>query len=173
MSMRRLRIALVALAIGSGAMHPACAAEVAIPQSKQKAIIELLEAMQYSKTIAKIVPSMVEAIGKQIPAPPGADKAQIAQIMKEEFGAAFKKREGDFTGLQINSFNRNFSEAEIIALTEFYRTPLGAKMIGYMQGAMGADALEGAKLGQEAAREAMPRVLERMRAAGLLNQQGL
>lgn len=93
--------------------------------------------------------------------------------MKEEFGAAFKKREGDFTGLQVNSFNRNFSEAEIIALTEFYRTPLGAKMIGYMQGAMGADALEGAKLGQEAAREAMPRVLERLRAAGLLNQQGL
>ncbi|WP_425459711.1 DUF2059 domain-containing protein [Hankyongella ginsenosidimutans] len=51
-------------------------------------------------------------------------------------------------------------------MTEFYRTPLGAKMIGYMQGAMGADALEGAKLGQEAARghAARPRAAARSRA---------
>lgn len=173
MSMRRLRIALVALAIGSGAMHQACAAEVAIPESKQKAIIELLEAMQYSTTIAKIVPSMVEAIGAQMPASSDVNKAKIARILKEELGSAMQKREGDFTGLQVNSLNRNFSEAEIVALTEFYRTPLGAKMIGYMQGAMGADALEGAKIGQEAATEAMPRILERMRAEGLLNPQGL
>lgn len=173
MSGRRLRIALVALAIGSGALRPALAAEAAIPESKQQAIVALLDAMQYSKTITKIIPSMVEAIGRQMPASSDANRAQITQILKEELGTAMQKREGDFTSLQVNSLNRNFGEAEIVALTDFYRSPLGAKMIGYMQGAMSADALEGAKLGQQAAEEAMPRIIERLRAAGLLSTQGL
>ncbi len=173
MSGRRLSIALVALAIGSGALRPALAAEPAISESKQKAIVELLDAMQYRSTIQKIVPNMVEAIGQQIPADSDITRAQIKKVLQEEMSAAFVKREGDFTSLQVNSLNRNFNEMEIVELTQFYRSPLGSKMIGYMQGAMGADALEGAKLGQQAATEAMPRVIERLRAAGLLTKKDL
>ena len=86
-------------------------------------------------------------------------KTQFDQELKSELPGLMKS--------QAELYAMHFSEAELRKLTEFYRTPLGHKMLAETPAIMKEGAAIGQVWGRQAGRNAMLKVLARMRKNGL------
>ena len=107
----------------------------------------------------QIVPSLIAAN-------PGHDE-QVRTLVREEVEGTLGEMREQVIDLTREVWARHFTTAEIVALTEFYRSPLGRKLLE-KQPLIARESMEdGMRLSQEAARLVLDGIKTRFAAEGL------
>ncbi|MDX1541139.1 MAG: DUF2059 domain-containing protein [Geminicoccaceae bacterium] len=91
----------------------------------------------------------------------------VREILETEFLAVFAKHEDQFIDSLIPVYTANFTVADLEALAEFYRSPVGRKLIE-AQPAVAEQAMRmGGMWGQKLGELATIRAIQKMQAEGL------
>ncbi len=93
-------------------------------------------------------------------------RAQISQIASEEMLAAFRARYPAIAEAVAEEYRRNFSESELKAITAFYDSPTGQRLLQLQPQLQQRLAEAGRAVGQEAGMAAYPKILARIAALG-------
>ena len=158
----RLILGLVCLFATPAVAQPAAATPTRQALAEELAITsgagDLMDTMLVG-TIDTLMPVMLRGNEAR------ADEVRV--ILREEFAKSFAKRRGDMIAIGRDGWSNNFTEAELRDLIAFYRSGTGRKLVG-MQSAMAKTAMAaGQEVGRAAAVEALPRIIDRMKAARL------
>lgn len=108
---------------------------------KRAAVLELLEVNNTKATVAQSLAGMLDLLESQL-STTAFDRQVFAELKKEMTA-------DDMIALIVPVWEKNFSLAEIRGLTEFYRTPLGQKMIAATPVVMKETMVLGSSYGQE------------------------
>jgi hypothetical protein len=110
---------------------------------KEKDILKLLEALDTRALAVKIFDMMIPQIAQLVPDVP----QNVWDMFREKIDA------DDFIKLCIAIYDKHFSHEEILALIEFYESPLGRRLVeetpGITQDSMTAGQEWGLRLGQQ------------------------
>lgn len=169
---RTVRAALFGLAACIGlATGPAAAWQDDDAAALDAAVRELVEVTQgqqmanemFNLFDQEIVPLLVAAN-------PGRD-AYLRTLVRENVDSAVAEMREQVVDLTREVWARHFTTAEIVGLTEFYRTPLGRKLLG-KQSLIARESMEdGMQLSQEMASLVMTGIKTRLAAEGLTMPQ--
>lgn len=99
---------------------------------RQRIILEMFEVMQYGKVIDQIA----AVVGQQVTAEIKSKVPNIPTHLLEETGSItreeFSKLKPDMMSFVGVFMVENFSEAELVQLLEFYKSPIGKKSLTIM-----------------------------------------
>jgi len=146
----------------------AAATPPATAQDTKTALIRELMAITNSMELADQMHAVVSqkmidmVLGRQ----PGIS-AKILESLKSEIVAEFRDSRGEIESAVIDIYARNFSEAEIGGLVEFYKTPLGKKVIQQMPAISAESMAFGLAWGQRVGERAGLRVMRKARELGV------
>lgn len=152
---------LLALALAAAAATAAPAQTVPAPTPGQEsAALVLVDAMNMQVTLQQSLDTMLEMQLQQNP-----QLRPLEGVMREFFSRymSWDRLRGDYARL----YARTFTEAELRAMTVFYRSPVGQKMARVTPQLMA----EAAKLGEQAVQANLPE-LQQMIMAEMQRQQG-
>lgn len=107
---------------------------------------------------AMISQQMLQALKAQHPEMPARTVEVVQEVAEKEFASAFASPDGLQQKL-IPLYARYFTHEDVRGLIAFYQSPLGQKSLSVMPALM----QDAAKLGQQWAAEATPRVQEAIR----------
>lgn len=138
-----------------------------ISPEKRAAIDELMEISDVRNMMDQIMPQMLQSVEQMIAAQnPGRDH-EIASILTRYFGESFESYEDDFyEGLYI-VYDRHLSVDDIKAMTEFYKTPAGQRILAALPRITQEAMSVGMAFGQQAGREALEKAKADLEAAGI------
>jgi hypothetical protein len=161
----RLGAAVLILALSFGSITTATAADIS--PEKRAAIDELMEVSKAKNMMDQIMPQMLQSFEKLIAAQnPGKDH-EIASILTRYFGVSFDSYKDDFyEGLYI-VYDRHLSVDDIKAMTEFYKTPAGQRILAALPQITQEAMSVGMVFGQQAGREALEKAKADLEAAGI------
>ena len=108
-----------------GALVLFAPAVVADENSYRKAAEELFDGLQYNKSLEAMIDSCVELAVKQSP-----EYAQHRAALRRAYAKVYDLKE--VRREVVSLVMKEFTEKELRELTDFYRTPLGKKMIAKM-----------------------------------------
>lgn len=130
-------------------------------------IIELTQAGQTLERIAaRIVAEMAPAFERANP----GQGALIEEILQTEFLATFTQHQEQFIDSLVPVYTRNFAPEDLEALADFYRSPLGQKLIE-AQPVVAEQAMRmGGMWGQKLGELALIKAIQKMQAEGLETQ---
>jgi len=134
---------------------------------KKAAIREMLEVSQARQIADQVFEvfrnQLVPAIQRENP----GERERIREIVREEIGATMDELLPDLMAVTATVWAKHFTTEEIRGLTDFYRTPLGQKLIEkqpiVMQEAMQASF----QISQDMGQQVMQRVRKRLQAENL------
>jgi len=138
---------------------------VAIATARE--IIELTQAGQTLERIAaRLVAEMAPAFERANP----GHGALIQEILETEFLATFTQHQEQFIDSLIPVYTRNFALEDLEALADFYRSPLGRKLID-AQPVVAEQAMRmGGMWGQKLGELALIKAIRKMQDEGLETQ---
>ena len=143
------------------------AAEAAAYRSAVQELLELTEAAKMGEQMGMaIFNSVMAGATQKNPEVPQRALEIVQQTAAEVFGSMMDDQEKLLDEF-VPIYERHFSLADIQAMNDFYRTPVGRKMVE----AMPSTVAEGAAVGQRLAEGLMPRFVETLNAR--LTAEGL
>ena len=156
-----------------GVISPAVAApqeaeelvvESTIPRTAARELIEITNAADLVvATIDTLMPVMIDQVREQHPGLNEEMLGEFQTAFREEVNASI----GEYIDLQAAIYERYFTEEELQALVEFYRTPLGQKTIETMPAILNEVLALGSTWGKEMGVRAAERAAERLRERGI------
>ncbi|GAB4575472.1 MAG: hypothetical protein Tsb008_16250 [Rhodothalassiaceae bacterium] len=134
---------------------------------KEAAVAALVNATEAGAMADELVGLFIEDILPELlEANPGKEEA-LRAMLDSGVRAAMEEMKPDVIALTTSVWSRHFTLEEIRGLTDFYRTPLGRKLLE-KQPIIARESMEGGMfISQRAARLAMQRVKAAMTEAGL------
>ncbi|MEM1020627.1 MAG: DUF2059 domain-containing protein [Pseudomonadota bacterium] len=161
--MRSLVLSIIAAGLLLG--QPAAAASHS--EEKVAAVATLMQTLKTEQQLGPMINSMLEKFMPLfLQANPGR-QADIEPILVEELQTSFAANQQTFLNLIAQAYLENFEIDEIEALNGFMASPVGQKFVGKQPVVARQARQAGMILGQAMAREALPRIVERLRAASL------
>lgn len=142
-------------------------AQQAEDPEKTAAISALVDATEAGSMADEMVGLFIEDILPLLSeANPGKEE-EMRAIVDAEVRAAMEAMKPDVVALTASVWSRHFTTEEIKALADFYRSPLGRKLLE-KQPVIARESMEpGMFISQRAAKLAMDRVKETLKAANL------
>ena len=128
---------------------------------------DLVEAAQVRRTQMAAIPQVVDLVMPMMMRGNEAHADQVRTILTEELNRAFLTKSAVLVKISRDAFARNFTDAELSDLAVFYRSPTGKRFVELQPVVMGESMRAGADIGRQAAQEALPFVIERLRKANL------
>ncbi len=119
-----------------------------------------------------IIPQIVDMMLGVLLKGNAGHEEQVRRIASEEMTTAFTLHRKEMIDVTRDTYRRNFNDAELGDLTAFYQSPTGQKFIARQSQIVRQSMAGGAAVGQAAAREALPRIIERMKALNLSVPKG-
>ena len=156
MKIRLLSILLISLALVS----PGLAQDNAEKADKAANIRRLLKLVGAEKLQSSMINQITEMLKPIFAANGQSDEAthkmftRFSDIMNEEF------HKSDFNSIAPELYDKYFSNDEIKALTAFYESPLGQKMIQVLPALTAESMSRGQTLGEQAGQRAFLRLIE-------------
>lgn len=89
--------------------------------------------------------------------PPGEYRERLVDLFFQKFRTKFTLQ--DLINDTVPLYDKNFTDEEIVAMLEFYRTPTGQKVISVLPGLLAESQQMGAERGRKAGEESMKEVL--------------
>ena len=133
--------------------------QVKLKQVKEDDIRHLLQITGAGDLAAQTMDAMEKSMRPLITnaLPPGDYREQLVELFFQKFRA--KRDAGQLVELIIPVYDKYYSDEEIKALTQFYETPVGRKMLTVLPKVSAESQAAGARWGQQAGRETMMEVL--------------
>ncbi len=143
---------------------------VADKSNNIRTLIELTNASGMASQMAGIMLQGIEPLIQQTiaSAEPGVDANRITAIMIEEINAEFERSADQLVSATIPIWDRHMSEAEIHELIQFYRTPLGQKLIQVQPQIIQESNVALQPIGLAVAERAIQSAMERLVSEGLV-----
>jgi hypothetical protein len=175
----RVRIFALTILLGCASVaHAESGAKVAEAQvapmspEAEKASSRLLVASGTEKQFDQMLPRIIDVLLPTFVPGNEARQAELRQIFTEEFLDKIKVTTPAIMNKARQVYADHFSVAELNQLSDFYETPLGAKMVRETPQIMMEMMAFGRQAGQAAAQAALPRIIERLRAAHFVLPKG-
>ena len=169
---RRLPCALLGAVLLLLPFSPAAAQTAAPPidpsfRADIERLMEITGASSLATQLANTVSSaLIEGIRQRQPDVPDRLVTIVKEVLSDEFAKGFTS--SDMRNKQVALYARNFTQAEIGGLLDFYASPVGKKAISVLPTLV----KEGSALGEEWAQANTPRILgvlqARLKAEGLI-----
>lgn len=139
---------------------PADQAATKIDPAKEAAIRKLLEAQGMTANFKAVIANMSENMKPLLnnSLPPGEYREKLIDLFFKKFQSKFKVEE--ILAFTIPAYDKHFTKADIEALTEFYSTPLGRKLVAALPEVMKESQAQAMQLGQQIGQQSMMEVLE-------------
>lgn len=133
---------------------------------------ELMEAMRLDRQFDAIIPSIVALVMPLVVKGNEGQEQKLRSIVTEEMTSAFQNRRSDLITSAREIYARNFSLAELSDMLTFYLSPTGKVFVEKMPTVTLESMQGGAPIGRKAAQDALPKIIDRMRAAQLAIPKG-
>lgn len=134
---------------------------------RMQAAHELLKVSNADTQFKTIIPAMFAQMRTAIPVNPPERRIKMDEIL-DQVEAEFIHRYKEVTEQMAQLYARRFTTEEMIALAEFYRTPLGAKFISAMP-ELASDAMQlGNSWGERVSNEAWQAIQKKIDENGLI-----
>jgi hypothetical protein len=132
---------------------------VKLREAKENDIRHLLQITGAGDLAAQTMDEMEKSIRPLITnaLPPGDYREQLVELFFQKFRG--KRNAGQLVELIIPIYDKYYSDEEIKALTQFYETPVGRKMLTVLPKVSAESQAAGAQWGQQLGRETMMEVL--------------
>jgi uncharacterized protein len=143
-------------------------AQTAAPTPAPDALVaarELVETMHLTKQFEAILPSIIKTIKPSIVQGRAEVDRQydaLVPVMLE----GFRSRLGEMTDAVVTVYASNFSTEELQALTAFYKTPVGQKMLDKLPTVTQQTIAVGARFGRSVGEDLRKRMIEELRKKG-------
>jgi uncharacterized protein len=150
------------------AAAPACA-QTAAPTPAPDALAaarDLVETMHLTKQYEAILPSIIKTIKPSIVQGRAEVDRQydaLTPVMLE----GFRSRLSEMTDAVVTVYASNFSVEELQALTAFYKSPVGQKMLDKLPAVTQQTIAVGAKFGRSVGEDLRKRMIEELRKKGV------
>jgi hypothetical protein len=162
---------LLAAAPAAAQAAPPPSAPAAIPAAEQAERVRIADAIMAEAGTAALLDQMLPAILDQmLPALAGVNKgreAEIRTILTEEFGAAMKVASPAILTKSRDLYVERFTSAELAEMLAFNRSPTGRKATRLLPEIQMEMLKFGQQAGQAAVSAALPRIIDRLKAADL------
>jgi hypothetical protein len=150
---------------------PAAIPAAAIPAAERAERIRIADAIMAEAGTAAMLDQMLPAILDQmLPALAGVNKGrevEIRTILTEEFGAAMKVASPAILTKSRDLYVERFTSAELAEMLAFNRSPTGRKATRLLPEIQMEMLTFGQQTGQAAVAAALPRIIDRLKAADL------
>lgn len=157
--MFRFAFALCAALVAAG-LAPAAAQS--IDPAKRDAIRELIEITQVEQMTEQMLGMFNERVMPMLVAANPGKEDVLSTILQEELGETFREMTPEIVTLSATVWAKHFETGEIEELVDFYKTPLGRKLIDKQPVIMRESMQAGLKLGEQVAALAMEHVKQRL-----------
>jgi hypothetical protein len=161
----RLGAAALVLALALGGATAATAADIS--PEKRAAIDELMVVSNVRNMMDQIMPQMLQTFEKLIEAENPGKNREIASILTKYFAESFDAYEDDFYEALYIVYDRHLSVEDIKAMTEFYKTPAGQRILAALPQITQESMSAGMIFGQQAGREALEKAKADLEAEGI------
>lgn len=172
-----VRVIALLLAAAPAAAQPAgqpavrAAPPAAIPVAEQAERIRIADAIMEEARAASMLDQMIPAILDQmLPALAGMNQGretEIRAILTEEFGAAMRTASPAILTKSRDLYVERFTSAELAEMLAFNRSPTGRKATRLLPEIQMEMLKFGQQAGQAAVAAALPRILDRLKAANV------
>lgn len=134
---------------------------------RMQAAHELLKVSNADTQFKTIIPAMFAQMRTAIPVDPPERRIKMDEIL-DEVEAEFVHRYKEVTEQMAQLYARRFTTEEMIALAEFYHSPLGAKFISAMP-ELATDAMQlGNAWGERISNDAWQSIQQKIQLHGLV-----
>ena len=183
--MRKLSIIMAAAALSLP--HSAMAERVDVPSPSAvavpadakpvdpravKAVDRLLVVTGIAAQMNAFAPQIIDALLPALVRGNVGKEQEIRTILHEEFVSIFAKLTPDLVAHSRSVYLQHFSAGELEAILAFYESPIGVKVTRETPALTREMFSYGQQAGRAAVAGAMPRILDRMRAANLATPTG-
>jgi len=127
---------------------------------------ELLETMHYKDQVSAILPGIFKSLKPSI-VQGRAEVDRQYDILTPIMLEGFQARLSELSEAAALVYSRNFSSEDLLALTAFYQTPAGQRLLQKLPAVMQELMLVGGKFGQSVAEEIRKRMIEELRKKGV------
>jgi uncharacterized protein len=144
---------------------PAAMAQAPSPEALSAAN-ELLETMHYKDQVSAILPGIFKALKPSIVqnrAEVDREYDNLTPMMIE----GFKTRLSELSEAAAIVYSRNFSREDLLALTAFYKTPAGQRLLQKLPTVTQDLMTAGSKFGQSVAEDMRKKMIEELRKKGV------
>jgi uncharacterized protein len=166
-----LVLLMLAVAAPAATAQPAAAPPQTIPAAERAERVRIADAIMAEAGTAAMLDQMIPAILSQmLPALEGANKgreAELRAILTDEFGAALKVAGPAIIAKSRDLYVERFTAAELDEMLAFNRSPTGRKATRLLPEIQMEMLKFGQQAGQAAVAAALPRIIDRMKAANL------
>jgi hypothetical protein len=144
---------------------PAATAQTPSPEALSAAT-ELLETMHYKEQVSAILPGVFKALKPSI-VQGRAEVDRQYDILTPIMLEGFQTRLSELSEAAALVYSRNFSSEDLLALTVFYKTPAGQRLLQKLPTVTQELMIVGGKFGQSVAEEIRKRMVEELRKKGV------
>ena len=144
---------------------PAATAQTPAPEALSAAH-ELLDTMHYKDQVSAILPGIFKALKPSI-VQGRAEVDRQYDILTPIMLEGFQTRLSELSEAAALVYSRNFSSEDLQALTVFYKTPAGQRLLQKLPTVTQELLIVGGKFGQSVAEEIRKRMIEELRKKGV------
>ena len=139
--------------------HSAAGTAQKTDPAKEAAIRELFEVQGVTNLSQQMTKGMINNVRPTLvnSLPPGEYREKLVELFFQKFQS--KMNTARLLELMIPIYDKHFSKDEIQGLTQFYKTPLGRKVLAELPQVAIESQNESMKMGEEVSRESMLEVL--------------
>lgn len=107
-----------------------CAIANLYSQTKKESVLELCKVMQLDSTIGKSIDALMPAMLSRMPQAKDASQQMEMDKKIKSIVSSVKEMTEEFVKLDlVEIYEKHFTEADIQELIQFYKTPIGQKLI--------------------------------------------
>ena len=144
---------------------PAATAQTPSPEALSAAN-ELLDTMHYKEQVSAILPGIFKALKPSI-VQGRAEVDRQYDILTPIMLEGFQTRLSELSEAAALVYSRNFSSEDLLALTVFYKTPAGQRLLQKLPTVTQELMIVGGKFGQSVAEEIRKGMIEELRKKGV------
>lgn len=134
-------------------------------EETQKMVARLFEVIDIDAQFDQVVTPMVQQLLPIFLAANPNRQAGLTEILYEEISAGIKSHKASFISMTAAVYAKYFDAQDIGAIIAFYESPVGQKFLELQPQVMQESMRGGMQVGVAAAKEAMPKILQRVREA--------